>query len=42
MDGGREAPLRQPPAVGEHTGEVLAEAGFDPDEIARITEEGLR
>jgi crotonobetainyl-CoA:carnitine CoA-transferase CaiB-like acyl-CoA transferase len=42
MDGGREAPLRQPPAVGEHTGAVLAEAGFSPEEIATITEERPR
>ncbi|MBA3742658.1 CoA transferase [Sporichthya sp.] len=42
MDGGREALLRQPPAVGEHTGAVLAEAGFSPEEIAAITEERPR
>jgi crotonobetainyl-CoA:carnitine CoA-transferase CaiB-like acyl-CoA transferase len=42
MDNAREAPLRQPPAVGEHTAAVLAEAGFTPDEIATITQEGPR
>ena len=39
MDNAREAPLRQPPAVGEHTRDVLAEAGFTPDEIDLITQE---
>ncbi len=28
----RPAPSRQAPALGEHTGEVLAEAGFSPEE----------
>jgi crotonobetainyl-CoA:carnitine CoA-transferase CaiB-like acyl-CoA transferase len=39
MDREREAPLRQPPAVGEHTEAVLLEAGYSADEIAAITEE---
>jgi crotonobetainyl-CoA:carnitine CoA-transferase CaiB-like acyl-CoA transferase len=36
----RERPglTRQPPAVGEHTTEVLAEAGFSAAEIARLAE----
>jgi crotonobetainyl-CoA:carnitine CoA-transferase CaiB-like acyl-CoA transferase len=29
---------RQPPRVGEHNAEVLAEAGFSPAEIARLAE----
>jgi crotonobetainyl-CoA:carnitine CoA-transferase CaiB-like acyl-CoA transferase len=29
-----------PPAVGQHTDEVLAGAGFGPDEIRRLREEG--
>ena len=31
---------RQPPAVGEHTGEILAEAGFDKAEIAALAAGG--
>ena len=36
----RERPglTRQPPGVGEHTTEVLAEAGFSAAEIARLAE----
>jgi alpha-methylacyl-CoA racemase len=34
-------PTRAPgPALGEHTDEVLAQAGFGPDEIARLHAEG--
>jgi crotonobetainyl-CoA:carnitine CoA-transferase CaiB-like acyl-CoA transferase len=29
-------PMREPPAVGQHTREVLAEAGLDPEQIARL------
>jgi alpha-methylacyl-CoA racemase len=29
------------PGYGEHTGEVLAEAGFMPEEIARLDEQGI-
>jgi alpha-methylacyl-CoA racemase len=32
---------RQPPALGEHTGEVLAEAGFTGPEIDALREEGV-
>ena len=31
---------RQPPAVGEHTGEILAEAGFDEAEIGALEADG--
>lgn len=29
-------PMHEPPAVGQHTREVLTEAGVDPDQIARL------
>ena len=29
---------RQPPRLGEHNAEVLAEAGFTPAEIAQLAE----
>jgi crotonobetainyl-CoA:carnitine CoA-transferase CaiB-like acyl-CoA transferase len=29
-----------PPLLGEHSAEILAEAGYDPDEIARLRAEG--
>lgn len=32
-----ELPLRRPPALGEHTGTILAECGFSPEEIALLT-----
>jgi crotonobetainyl-CoA:carnitine CoA-transferase CaiB-like acyl-CoA transferase len=32
---------RQPPRVGEHTAEVLAAAGFSPEEVAALSEEGV-
>jgi crotonobetainyl-CoA:carnitine CoA-transferase CaiB-like acyl-CoA transferase len=32
---------RQPPRIGEHTGEVLAEAGFDPAEITQLQASGV-
>ena len=31
---------RHPPLLGEHTEEVLAEAGLDSSEIARLRAEG--
>ena len=30
-----------PPAVGEHTAEILAEAGYDPEEIAALEADGV-
>jgi crotonobetainyl-CoA:carnitine CoA-transferase CaiB-like acyl-CoA transferase len=32
---------RQPPRIGEHTGEILAEAGLDPEEITRLQTSGV-
>jgi crotonobetainyl-CoA:carnitine CoA-transferase CaiB-like acyl-CoA transferase len=35
--GGRPLPLRRaPPRLGEHTDEVLTEAGFSSDELVRL------
>ncbi|MBZ4415888.1 CaiB/BaiF CoA-transferase family protein [Myxococcus sp. RHSTA-1-4] len=31
-----ETPLREPPALGQHSREVLAEAGFTEEELARL------
>lgn len=35
-----KTPLRQAPTTGEHTDELLAEAGFSADEIAQMRAEG--
>lgn len=35
-----EVPMRMPPALGEHTLEVLAEAGLDADAIGRLVDSG--
>lgn len=37
---GRAAVRRPPPGPGEHTDEILAEAGFTDDEIARLRADG--
>jgi alpha-methylacyl-CoA racemase len=29
-------PLRPPPALGQHSREILAEAGFSPEELQRL------
>lgn len=36
IDTDNTCPVREPPAVGQHTAEVLAEAGMSPDQIARL------
>jgi crotonobetainyl-CoA:carnitine CoA-transferase CaiB-like acyl-CoA transferase len=40
---GRERPglRRQPPRMGEHNAQVLAEAGFSPAEVAALSERGI-
>jgi crotonobetainyl-CoA:carnitine CoA-transferase CaiB-like acyl-CoA transferase len=39
LDGAR-LPSRRGPALGEHTDEVLREAGFAPEEIAALRRSG--
>ena len=41
FDGERALHPSAPPAVGEHTAEVLREAGYDADEIAALAAEGV-
>jgi len=40
---GRQRPgiTRQPPRMGEHSAEVLREAGFSPDEVAALSEDRI-
>ena len=39
--GSRSAPRRPPPAVGEHSDQVLAELGYTPEEILRLRDLGV-
>jgi crotonobetainyl-CoA:carnitine CoA-transferase CaiB-like acyl-CoA transferase len=32
---------RRIPAIGEHTDQILAEAGYSPDEIGRMRDAGV-
>jgi crotonobetainyl-CoA:carnitine CoA-transferase CaiB-like acyl-CoA transferase len=41
FDGERALHRSSPPAVGEHTAEVLLEAGYENDEIAALAAEGV-
>ncbi len=41
FDGARVAHRLPPPSVGEHTAEVLAEAGYSEDEIAELARDGI-
>jgi crotonobetainyl-CoA:carnitine CoA-transferase CaiB-like acyl-CoA transferase len=41
FDGDHRSDFRPPPTLGEHTGEVLREAGLDTAEIERLAKEGL-
>jgi crotonobetainyl-CoA:carnitine CoA-transferase CaiB-like acyl-CoA transferase len=41
FDGDHRSDFRPPPTLGEHTGEVLREAGLDAAEIERLAKEGL-
>ena len=41
LDGERPVHATAPPALGAHTHEVLAEAGFDPAEIEQLAAAGV-
>ena len=41
FDGERALYPSAPPAVGEHTAEILGELGYEPDEIAALAAEGV-
>jgi len=40
LHGVEDPPLRAAPGLGEHTEQVLKEAGFSPEEIASLRDEG--
>jgi formyl-CoA transferase len=41
LDGEVKVPPRRAPSVGQHTEEVLAEAGCSPDDIRRLRDTGV-
>ena len=41
MSGADSAIERPPPTIGQHTDEVLAQAGYSEDEIAGFREAGI-
>ncbi len=41
VDGSREIDFRPPPGLGEHTDEVLGEAGYSTTEIGRLRSSGI-
>ena len=41
FDGERATHALRPAAVGEHTAEILAEAGYSDDEIAALAADGV-
>ena len=41
FDGERALHASAPPDVGQHSAEVLREAGYEDDEIARLAEDGI-
>ncbi|MDM0044877.1 CoA transferase [Variovorax dokdonensis] len=41
MNGDRPGVRLQPPAIGEHTGDLLGQLGYTPDQIARMQDAGV-
>ena len=41
IDGTRGSPRMSPPALGEHTDEILGELGFDRSQIAALRADGV-
>jgi crotonobetainyl-CoA:carnitine CoA-transferase CaiB-like acyl-CoA transferase len=39
--GAPKAPPRRPPAIGQHSADVLREVGYDEAEIARLRDAGV-